>query len=139
MNPVEALIPHRDPFLFVDRIVSADAKGTIAERTFPASAWFFQGHFPGHPVVPGVLLVETLAQCGGAGLVHAGLMPNTIFLLVSVTSAKFRRLVRPDELLRLEVQNLKVSNRLVKQSGKAWVGDELATEAEWICVPGKQA
>lgn len=137
MNPVAALIPHRDPFLFVDRIVTADAKKTIGERTFSASEWFFQGHFPGHPVVPGVLLVETLAQCGGAGLVHARLMQNRIFLLVGVMSAKFRREVRPGELLRLEVDNLKVSNRLVKQRGQVWVGSELAAEAEWFCVPGK--
>ena len=138
MNAVESLIPHRDPFLFVDRIISADAEKTVGERTFPETAWFFKGHFPGHPVVPGVLLVETLAQCGGAGLVHCGVMKNRIFLLVTVTSAKFRRVVRPGELLRLEIENRKVGNRLVKQFGKAWVGDELAAEAEWICVPGKE-
>lgn len=138
MNPIETMIPHRSPFLFVDRLLSADAHKTVGERTFPATEWFFQGHFPGHPVVPGVLLIETLAQCGGAGLVQAGLMKNEIFLLVTVNSAKFRRLVRPGELLRLEVENLKVSYRLVKQSGRVWVGEDLAVEAEWICVPAKR-
>jgi 3-hydroxyacyl-[acyl-carrier-protein] dehydratase len=139
MNPIENMIPHRAPFLFVDRLLSADARKTVGERTFPATEWFFQGHFPGHPVVPGVLLIETLAQCGGAGLVQAGLMKNEIFLLVTVNSAKFRRIVRPGELLRLEVENLKVSYRLVKQSGKVWVGESLAVEAEWICVPAKKS
>jgi len=139
MKPVTSLIPHRDPFLFVDRIVSADAQKIVGERTFPESTWFFKGHFPDYPVVPGVILVETMAQCGGAGLVYADLMKTRVFLLVSVSEAKFRRQVRPNELLRLEIENLKVSNRLVKQRGKAWVGDELAAEAEWFCVPGKEA
>ena len=130
MKPVTSLIPHRDPFLFVDRILEAGAEKIVGERTFPESTWFFKGHFPEYPVVPG-------AQCGGAGLVDAGLMENRVFLLVSVSEAKFRRQVRPNEKLRLEIENLKVSSRLVKQRGKAWVGDELAAEAEWFCVPGK--
>ena len=96
MKPVTSLIPHRDPFLFVDRIISADAQKIVGERTFPDSTWFFQGHFPDYPVVPGVILVETMAQCGGAGLVYAELMKTRVFLLVSVSEAKFRRQVRPN-------------------------------------------
>ena len=134
---IDTLIPHRAPFQFVDRIVSADAAKIVGERTFPASAWFFQGHFPGYPVVPGVLLVETMAQCGGAGLVHCGLMPNKVFFLVAVDNAKFRRQVRPGELIRMEIENVKLSPRIVKQRGQAWVGTELAAEAEWMCVPSK--
>ena len=137
MKPITTLIPHREPFLFVDRLLSADAKKFTGERTFPETEWFFKGHFPGQPVVPGVLLVECMAQCGGAGMVQIGVFENQVFFLISVDGVKFRRPVRPGETLRMEIENVKVSQRLVKQRGCGWVGDELAVEAEWICVPKK--
>jgi FabA-like domain len=68
MTDIKSLLPHRDPFLFVDRIEKADAEEVVAYRRFTKAEPFFAGHFPQYPVVPGVILVETLAQCGGAGL-----------------------------------------------------------------------
>lgn len=62
---IEALIPHRSPFLFIDEIVSADEAGSVAVRTFKEDEFFFKGHFPSYPVVPGVILIETMAQAGG--------------------------------------------------------------------------
>jgi 3-hydroxyacyl-[acyl-carrier-protein] dehydratase len=132
---IEELLPHRAPFLFIDRILEASAKHIVAEQTFLGSTDFFKGHFPDYPIVPGVILIETLAQCGGAGLVAAGVMSRgDRFFLASVHNAKFRRPVFPNELLRIEVDVKKCTPRLVKQSGRILVKNELAVEAEWVCI-----
>ncbi|MCL1920055.1 MAG: 3-hydroxyacyl-ACP dehydratase FabZ [Kiritimatiellaeota bacterium] len=132
---LEDLLPHRKPFLFVDRLTYVGKEKFVGEAAYPASTWFFEGHFPSYPVVPGVILVETMAQCGGAGLIANGTVPrNGLFLLVGVDNAKFRRQVRPEELLRLEIETVKVGSRMIKQRGKAYVGDELACEADFTCI-----
>jgi len=135
-GPTEDLLPHRKPFLFVDKLLYCDQKRYVGEVTFGADAWFFKGHFPEYPVVPGVILVESMAQCGGAGLVASGIVRNGLFFLIGVDGAKFRRQVRPGDMLRMEIENTKVTSRMVVQHGKAFVGDELAAEAEFRCVLG---
>lgn len=132
----EDLLPHRKPFLFVDKLLYSDQKRYVAEVTYTPDMWFFQGHFPDYPVVPGVILIETIAQCGGAGLVASGLIKNGVFLLVGIDNAKFRRQVRPGDKLRMEVDNIRVSSRMAIQHGKAYVGDELAVEADFKSVMG---
>ena len=137
MSEIENLLPHREPFLFVDEIVEADEKRIVAKHVFTEQEFFFAGHFPGYPVVPGVILIETMAQSGGAGLRKLGILGDgALFFLASVDKVKFRRQVRPGDELRSEVANLRVSPQMIKQSGKAYVGDELAAEAEWMCLVG---
>jgi 3-hydroxyacyl-[acyl-carrier-protein] dehydratase len=134
---IEALLPHRSPFLFVDEIVSADSAKIVARHVFTDHEFFFAGHFPQYPVVPGVILIETMAQSGGAGLRLLGsLGADALFFLASVDKVKFRRQVRPGEEVRCEIENLRVSGKMIKQAGKAYVGDELAAEAEWLCLVG---
>ena len=139
MSEIENLLPHREPFLFVDEIVEADEKRIVAKHVFTEQEFFFAGHFPGYPVVPGVILIETMAQSGGAGLRKLGILGDgALFFLASVDKVKFRRQVRPGDELRSEVANLRVSPQMIKQSGKAYVGDELAAEAEWMCLVGSK-
>ena len=134
-NNIEELLPHRAPFLFVDEIVEASEEKITAKYVFTGKEFFFEGHFPAYPVVPGVILIETMAQSGGAGLRKLGTIGDSSpFFLASVDKVKFRRQVKPGEELRSEIKNLKISPNLIKQSGKAYVGEELAAEAEWMCL-----
>ena len=136
---IEGLLPHRTPFLFVDEILRADAGKIVARHVFTPEEFFFPGHFPGYPVVPGVILIETMAQSGGAGLRKQGILGgDALFFLASVDKVKFRRQVRPGEELRSEIENLRVSPKMIKQAGKAYVGEELAAEAEWLCLVGSR-
>lgn len=138
MKEIENLLPHREPFLFVDEIVEASREKITAKHVFTEKEFFFKGHFPEYPVVPGVILVETMAQSGGAGLRKIGVIGDkSLFFLATVDKVKFRRQVKPGDEVRSEIVNLRISSSMIKQSGKAYVGDEIAAEAEWMCLVGQ--
>jgi 3-hydroxyacyl-[acyl-carrier-protein] dehydratase len=132
----EDLLPHRKPFLFVDHLTYCDQERYEGEYTYAPDTWFFKGHFPDYPVVPGVILVESMAQCGGAGLVASGIVRNGLFFLVKVNNVKFRAQVRPGDTVKMEIANTKVTRRAITQFGKAFVNGKLAAEAEFTCVLG---
>jgi 3-hydroxyacyl-[acyl-carrier-protein] dehydratase len=134
MKSLAELLPHRAPFLLVDRLEVAERERIVAYRTFTDADYFFKGHFPGYPVVPGVLLIEAMAQAGAAGVRELGIVTAKKFFLGSVEKAKFRRPVRPNEEVRMEIENLRLSPKVIKQRGTAYVGDEVAAEAEWLGV-----
>ena len=134
---LEDLLPHRDPFLFVNKLTKCTDEEIYAEYQFTGKEVFFTGHFPGYPVVPGVLLIEMLAQCGGAGLKQLGIIPEKgLFFLATIEKAKFRKEVKPGDLAVIEVKNLRCSKRVIKQSGVVKVAGEIAAEASWMCIVG---
>jgi len=135
------LLPHRSPFLFVDELVSADETGALGYYTYSEEKNdFFKGHFPGHPVVPGVVLIESMAQVAGAALVATNIVtkgPNgepPLFFLATVDNVKFRHPVGPGDTLTTVSTNLLMKTKIGKFAMKGYVGDTLVAEATVTCI-----
>ncbi len=133
---IKDLLPHREPFLYVDKLVEVSDERIVGTRKYTEDEYFFKGHFPGYPVVPGVILVESMAQCGGAGVAQSGILGDKLFFLATVDKVKFRRQVVPGDEVRFEVENVRIDARGLRQTGKAFVGDQVAAEASWLCLMG---
>lgn len=125
-------LPHRYPFLFVDRVVELQkGKSIVGLKNVTVNEPFFQGHFPGKKIMPGVLIVEAMAQCGGVLLYHSLTNPERKFVVLSkIEQARFRRPVVPGDTLRLEVELLKLRQRFCQLKALALVGGEVVAEAE---------
>jgi 3-hydroxyacyl-[acyl-carrier-protein] dehydratase len=128
-------LPHRYPFLFVDRVLSfVDGQSLVAVKNVTADEPVFTGHFPGRPVLPGVIICEALVQAGGllAALSSDGLPRGRGVVLAGLEHVRFRRMVVPGDQLRLEIELLHKRRPLWKMKGRALVGDVLAAEAEFL-------
>lgn len=118
-------LPHRYPFLLVDRVLEADAKRFRALKNVTFNEPHFQGHFPGHPIMPGVLILEAMAQAAVGTLVQQpGLTPGRLVFLVGVEEARFKKPVVPGDTLILEGELLFFRRGLGKVAARAWVGEE---------------
>ena len=137
---IQELLPHRYPFLLVDRVVEFEAhKRVLAYKNVTCNEPFFNGHFPGNPVMPGVLVVEALAQAGGllTQLSHQSGTEGKLFYLVKIDGAKFSRMVVPGDRLELEVTLKRVIRNMAMYSGIARVDGEQAACAEILCAEVK--
>jgi len=139
---IAQLLPHRFPFLLIDRVLSWEpGKRLTAIKNVSVNEPFFQGHFPGHPVMPGVLVIEALAQASGA-LVQLSVSkdPNqpALFYLVKIDKARFSRTVVPGDQLVLEVEQKRMLRRMGLFWGQAKVDGEIVAEAELLCAERRE-
>ncbi len=133
-DAIRAILPHRYPFLLVDRIIEMDETHVVGIKNVSFNEPFFQGHFPDFPVMPGVLVVEAMAQTAGVQVLST--IPdrhNKLVFLVSVDQARFRRPVRPGDQLRIEMKVIKRKGTVAKMAGHATVDGVLVAEAEVMC------
>lgn len=129
-----SVLPHRYPFLLVDRILEVDGTTRIVGlKNVTISEPFFQGHFPGHPIMPGVLIVEAMAQVGGCLMMGTMERPEAkVVYFMALDRVRFRRPVRPGDQLRIEVEVLQVRGPTCRMKGVATVEGQIAAEAEMM-------
>ncbi len=129
---IQELIPHRWPFLLVDRVVEYDvaAKRIVGMKSVTATEWFFAGHFPGQPIMPGVLQVEALAQTMGIYVAQQPGFGDRLGLFASIEECRFKRVVTPGDQLRLEVTMEKLGSKFGRGHGIATVNGDVACDAK---------
>ncbi|HEY3125516.1 MAG TPA: 3-hydroxyacyl-ACP dehydratase FabZ [Candidatus Limnocylindria bacterium] len=126
---IEALIPHRDPFLLIDRVTELEpGVRAVAEHTFTGEEWYQPGHFPGDPIVPGVILVESLAQTATVMAMALPEYRDGLGLFAGIDDMRFKRIVRPGDTARYEAVIDKMRRGYARVNVRAFVGDELAAE-----------
>lgn len=131
INRIKELIPHRYPFLLVDRVIELEeGRRAVAIKNVTVNEPFFTGHFPEYPVMPGVLIVEALAQTSGIAMSSSEEDSNRIGLLTGIDNCRFKRQVKPGDQLQLEFEVTRVKGQIVKGNGTATVDGELVCQAE---------
>jgi UDP-3-O-[3-hydroxymyristoyl] N-acetylglucosamine deacetylase/3-hydroxyacyl-[acyl-carrier-protein] dehydratase len=130
------IMPHRYPFLLIDRVLDMDPdKNVVAIKNVTINEPFFQGHFPDHPIMPGVMILEAMAQAGGILLLNAIENPKTkVVYFMSIDNAKFRKPVVPGDQLRFELEMHALRRNTCKMSGETYVDDQLVASADFMAM-----
>lgn len=137
IQQIMEIIPHRPPFLLVDRILKIEpGRSVTAIKNVTMNEPYFQGHFPGAPVMPGVLIVEAMAQAGAVAILSQEEFKGKTPFFGGIKNAKFKRMVVPGDTLRFEVEIVKLKGSAGVGQGKAYVGDKVACQAEFIFMIG---
>ena len=136
INEIKSLLPHRYPFLLVDRIEKLEPEEKVVGiKNVTVNEEFFQGHYPDHPIMPGVLIVESMAQISGFLMYQSVDNPEEVIpYFTGIDNAKFRRPVVPGDTLRIESEVIRMRSSLAKIKAKGYVGEELAAEAKLMFV-----
>ena len=135
IKEIQKLLPHRYPFLLVDRIIDIEPGiKAVGIKNVTINEGFFQGHFPGHPIMPGVLIIEALAQVAGVLAFRSGISEGKSVYFMSIDKAKFRKPVVPGDQLRLEISILQQRGNVWKFSGNAVVEEKVVAEAEFTAM-----
>ena len=133
IQEIMAIIPHRYPFLLIDKVIELEpGVRAVSEKMVTINEPFFQGHFPGNPIMPGVLQVEALAQTGAVAALSLPENKGKLVLFAGIDGVRFKRVVRPGDVLRFEVALDKIRRGIGKGHGKATVDGQLACEAELL-------
>lgn len=131
IDEIKQILPHRYPFLLVDQIIEVEAgERAVGLKNVTMNEPFFQGHFPDYPVMPGVLIIETLAQVGAIAVLGMEENEGKLGFLAGVDKCRFKRQVRPGDQLKLEVEIIRMRGSIGKGKGIATVDGEVACEAE---------
>ena len=132
VNIIQKILPHRYPFLLVDRIIEVTEKKVVGLKNVTINEPFFQGHFPGQPIMPGVLILEAMAQVGGVGALNAPDNIGKLAYFLSINNAKFRKPVVPGDQLIIEVDLLKTKMSVMQTHAVAKVDGQVVTEADMM-------
>ena len=128
-DAIESIIPHRDPFLLIDEVLELDPGVHVRARsTVRGDAWFLRGHFPGRPIMPGVLMVEALAQTGAVGVLSHPDYAGRLAVFAGIDGVRFRRLVEPGDVLDLELTVDRLRETIGRGAGRVSVGDQTVLE-----------
>lgn len=136
INEIKEILPHRYPFLLIDKIISMEGNKIVAIKNVTVNENYFQGHFPAEAVMPGVLIIEALAQTGAVAILSKNEFKGKIAYFAGIDKAKFRRKVIPGDILRLEVEITKLRGRAGLGYGIAYVDDKKVCEGELTFMVG---